>query len=63
MTVPSETHLLHEVCYENLQVKDYIGPEFCDVKSASWQGNKLFYTHCPGKLDILVNQKGIKTID
>ena len=61
MTGPSETLLLHEVYYKTLQVKHQIGSRFHSVNSANWQINKLFCTHCPGKLDNLVNLKEIKT--
>lgn len=61
MIGPSVTHLLHKVHYETLQVKDWIEPEFYNVNGANSQGKKLFFSHCPGKLDSLINLKGIKT--
>lgn len=61
MTGPSEACLLHEEHYENSQVKDQIGLTFTESVRGNWQENKLFYAHCPGKLDILLNLKGIKT--
>lgn len=62
MTGPSENYILCEEHCENSHVKDQIGMAFTESgRGRNWQENKLFYIHCPGKLNILVNLKGIKT--